>query len=914
MTSAPRPQAPRALPEEAPPGAALVPVLSPQGHVSLEEAGDAAERLSALLARRLSEAFARGSAQGLFHLGAVEVSTLLPPALAFWRELARDFVAALCAHESFESAPGTLRLPAPSPEALARRAAAAPPMRGGEYLTPAVLASLWDSLHTAWHEHLARAEGRPPRELLRALNPAWSGVGRVYFHLAENKRDPERPFAFLATYTEGVSSRGTPLHRPLGEALRASARAEDAAALRALLVPVQRAAEKSSLAHELVESKALFHPLAWTPQEAWRFLHEVPHLEESGVGVRVPDWWRSRPRPQVTVRVGEAPAAGLGLQALLDFDVSLTLGGQRISREELEALADTGQGLALLRGQWVEVDSERLKAVLARWGQAREEAGPDGISLLEGLRLMAGASLGTGSATPAEEERAWVQVQAGRWMEETLRTLRGPEALEEHTVIPGLRASLRPYQRAGVHWLHVLSRLGLGACLADDMGLGKTLQVLALLAWRKAHLPPGLPHLIVVPASLVGNWQAEAQRFTPGLRLLVAHPSVRPTASLSEAEVEGHDVVLTTYGTLERLPWAKKRAWGLVVLDEAQAIKNPSARQTRTVKALRAEARLALTGTPVENRLGDLWSLFDFLNPRLLGTAHEFSAFTRALAQRGSYGPLRALVQPYLLRRMKTDPRVVADLPEKVEARAECTLTRRQAALYQQAVDELSAQLAQVDGMERRGTVLAFLTRFQQVCNHPSHWLKDGRWAPEESRKFQRLAELCETIAERQEKVLVFTRFRELCEPLAGFLARLFPRAPLVLHGQTPVRERTALVQRFQEEEGAGCFVLSLKAGGTGLNLTAATHVIHFDRWWNPAVESQATDRAYRIGQRRSVLVHAFVCRGTLEERIEALLESKRHLSREVLEGGAAPLLTELPDEELLQLVSLDVKRASAEA
>jgi non-specific serine/threonine protein kinase len=425
----------------------------------------------------------------------------------------------------------------------------------------------------------------------------------------------------------------------------------------------------------------------------------------------------------------------------------------------------------------------------------------------------------------------------------------------------------------------------------------------------------------VVPASLIANWLGEIERFAPDLRVLVAHPSERPGRRLTALPAEepealaGVDLVITTYGQVARLPWLGEMAWSLVVLDEAQAIKNPGTKQARAVKQLRAGARIVLTGTPIENRLGDLWSLFDFLNPGLLGSARAFTRATRAMAAGGDhhYGPLRALVQPYILRRLKTDHRVIADLPDKTEMRAFCPLTRKQAALYQQAVTELGRRLEATEGIERRGTILATLLRLKQICNHPSQWLGDGAYTPEHSGKFARLAELAEELASRQEKALVFTQFRELADPLARYLAGLFGRPGLVLHGQTPVKERMRLVERFQADGDVPVFVLSLKAAGTGLNLTRADHVIHFDRWWNPAVEDQATDRAFRIGQRRNVIVHKFVCRGTVEERIDALIEQKKGLATDVLAAGGEGLITELPDADVLRIVALDLESALAE-
>jgi non-specific serine/threonine protein kinase len=500
-----------------------------------------------------------------------------------------------------------------------------------------------------------------------------------------------------------------------------------------------------------------------------------------------------------------------------------------------------------------------------------------------------------------------------------LRDLRSPDNLKALQPGTGLKATLREYQETGVGWLAFLSELGLGACLADDMGLGKTIQVLALLMALKKKRGTK-PSLLVVPASLLANWKSEIQRFAPTLRARFVHPSETPKDELTrmaehpDQAVEGTDVVLTTYAMLLRQTWLLDLGWQLAVIDEAQAIKNPSARQTKAVKKIRASARIALTGTPVENRLSDLWSLFDFLCPGLLGSQKKFKDFVKLLNAREHqrYAPLRQLVQPYILRRLKTDKRVISDLPDKTEVRAFCGLGKRQAALYAKMVGEMADALENLDGMQRRGLVLAYLMRFKQLCNHPSQLLGDGAFRPEDSGKFARLAEICEEVASRQEKALIFTQFREMTEPLSAFLGEVFGRDGLILHGSTAVKRRQRLVEQFQRDDGPPFFVLSLKAGGTGLNLTQASHVIHFDRWWNPAVENQATDRAFRIGQHRNVLVHKFVCRGTIEERIDALIEEKTQMAEDILEGGADKMLTEMSDAELIRLVTLDVDRARA--
>ena len=879
--------------------------VTPAGHVVLRDGGG-----EALVDKELSGRVRAASPGWLLHLGWVETNTALPPVLTFWRDLARGGVSAFCSACGGEELNDRVVV-APPAGFLERLAAAVPLMEGGEYVSVPVLQRIWEELLDALRAEVRAAAGQTVQQVLASRNEAWQVVGKVHFHLAENRRDADHPFAFLATYTTGLSSQGKPQHRPLGEAVRESASARHKDKLLALLSPVKRAAEQSPFLKQLVDSGELFRPLAWTARDAHLFLKQVSALEDSGVVVRVPDWWKARhpPRPTVSVSIGGKQPSAVGMQALLDFTVGVTLDGEALTESELAALKAGAEGLVLLKGKWVEIDRAKLDQVLAHWNAVQQQAG-DGISFAAGMRLLAGATIGTTAQAGVIAE--WSGVQPGRWLSQMLEDLRGPasDAVDPRAA---LLTQLRPYQREGLHWLWFLSRLQLGACLADDMGLGKTVQTLALLlVLKQSQSTPG-PHLLVVPASLIANWKAEAQRLAPSLRVLVAHASELDSGELHELKpsvVSAADVVITSYGTVPRVEWLARRRWGLVILDEAQAIKNPGAKQTRAVKALHGASRIALTGTPVENRLGDLWSLFDFLNPGLLGSAKQFGDFVK---HSSSYAPLRELTRPYILRRLKTDRSVIADLPEKTEVKAWCGLTQRQAALYQQSVDALAGELRRVDGIKRRGLVLAYLMRFKQICNHPSQWLGDGAYAASDSGKHERLAELCEVISSRQEKVLVFTQFRELTLPLAQWLGQMFGRPGLVLSGDTAVRQRQELVRRFQEDEQVPFFVLSLKAGGTGLNLTAASHVIHFDRWWNPAVENQATDRAFRIGQKRNVLVHKFVCKGTIEERIDALIESKRGMAKDVLEGGGEMRLTELDDSALLKMVSLDLHTARTE-
>ncbi|MCK4305178.1 MAG: DEAD/DEAH box helicase [Candidatus Eisenbacteria sp.] len=905
-------------------------ILTPSGHLLLRaEDGDGPPPNAWM--KRVARAFAASQSAGLFALAATRPEVPPSRSLVFWREFAGRYLTARC------RTPAGQRLAPvepPTPAETATLLLSAPPMEGGEYLSAECLTSIWQELDD-WVGSAITSAGGGLSAWLKRQAPMWHQVGRVCFHLAENKDDPDCPFAFLATYAPRLSTTGRLQYQPLSRALEESAGARDNKTLIKLLAPVHEASQRSEWVKDLIDSGDLFHPLAWTPEEAYGFLKAAPLLEESGLVVRFPDWWRKRPRAQVKVTIGEKKQNRLDAGSLLDFNLGLAIGDREFSRDEWQAILDAGAGLVRIDGQWVEVDQAKLTEALEHWERIEAQAKEGGITFVEGMRLLAGASRDLApEETDGRALQDWSVVTSGDWFAQVLATLRDPSAVAAAKPGRALHGTLRPYQATGHQWLWFLTQLGLGACLADDMGLGKTIQVISLLlaikkdrrATKSQRAAPGKkrsaasapPSLLVLPASLLANWKAEITRFAPSLTTRFVHPSESSRDELhAMAEDPGRafagiDAVLTTYGMLVRQKWLSEARWRLVILDEAQAIKNPAARQTKAVKKLQCDARIALTGTPVENRLSDLWSLFDFLCPGLLGSAARFKRFVKSLEAGGtdSYAPLRNLVQPYILRRLKTDRSIITDLPEKTELKAYCGLVRSQAALYERQVRQLARALETFDGIKRRGLILSYLLRFKQICNHPSQFLGDGTYAPTDSGKFERLRALCEEIASRQEKALIFTQFREMTGPLASYLGELFNRDGLILHGGVAVGKRKRLVDTFQREDGPPFLVLSLKAGGTGLNLTAATHVIHFDRWWNPAVENQATDRAFRIGQQRNVLVHKFICRGTVEEKIDLLIDEKTALAGSILKTDGAATLTEMDNAELLQLVSLDVDRA----
>jgi non-specific serine/threonine protein kinase len=624
---------------------ALMPILTPHGRLLLATDKGDASSLKPDLSHRIQESFSRGSGHGLMQLGAGEVGIAMPPVFGYWREFGARYVTAVCtlsiaaADPEFGKSHTNQAIPPPPVEELETLASAAPPMTGAEYLTASVLCSLWQEIDAAWQAELIES-GLTIRDFLKAKNPAWNLVGRVHFNLAENKIDTEAPFAFLATYTTRLSAQAKAQHVPLGQALHEYAGAANRERLLSLLLPVQRAAQQCTWLKTMVTEGEIFHPLRWTPAEAFQLLSDIPHLEAAGIVLRVPGTWKAGrpPRPKISATVGSNTPGVLGKDALLDFEMGVTLDGEPLTEDEISKLLAGSDGLVLMRGRWVEVDRDKLSGMLARFRQAEKTAMQAGFTFAEAMRMLAGAHVGPDDVPSADQD--WSSIVAGPWLAETLAGLRSPEGLAH--IEPGsiLKAELRPYQKTGVRWLYFLHRLGLGACLADDMGLGKTIQVLALLLVLRGQRQPGIQpqtSLLVAPASLLANWADEIKRFAPELKARVMHPSTMSGAELKaidQQQLADVDLVITSYGAMLRLPWMTDTHWHLAILDEAQAIKNPDTKQARATKKLNARTRIALTGTPVENRLADVWSIFDFINPGLLGSSKEFASFTKRLAER----------------------------------------------------------------------------------------------------------------------------------------------------------------------------------------------------------------------------------------------------------------------------------------
>ncbi|RPI82949.1 MAG: DEAD/DEAH box helicase, partial [Planctomycetaceae bacterium] len=623
--------------------------ITPSGRLELVNDHDALPLLSESRAAELSRAFARSNAAGLLELASKRCDVELPASLVYWRGWGRRVFEAICRlGEGSADRWATVSLPGSAE--LAQMLLSAPPMRGLEYLDSTLLESTWCGLAELASQQ-AHRHAAGPAAWLGELDPVWHLLGRVTFHLAENKRDPSHPFAFLATFTHRLSGDSKLQHLPLAQALKDSALARDQSRLETLLEPVRRAAAKSPFVAELLDSKALFAPHALTIGNAHRFLTEAAQVEAAGVVVRLPDWWKARrpPRPTVQVRVGESVSGSLISGGLLDFEVDVALDGEPLTDAERKELLKGTDGLVLLRGRWVEVDKARLQQALDQWVKLQHEHAR-GVTFIEGMRLLAGVRIDSQNEVAARDAD-WSDVATGTWLRETLERIRQPGSIEECQPGRELNATLRPYQADGVRWLWFMTALGLGGCLADDMGLGKTIQVIDLLLQRRrarGHQPAN--NLLVVPASLVGNWKQELTRFAPDLQVRFAHSSEAGPDQLAalarepRKELANCDLLISTYGGVRRQEWLGQVDWSLVILDEAQAIKNAGSAQTKEVKKLRAQARLVLTGTPVENNLGDLWSLFDFCCPGLLGNSAQFKKFIKGLNQRQdaeAYGALR---------------------------------------------------------------------------------------------------------------------------------------------------------------------------------------------------------------------------------------------------------------------------------
>ena len=881
---------------------ALEVAVLPNGAL-LPEFVDSGERFGEAARQAQEEIFRHFDAEPeswLLLLGFRDGEVRLPPSLEFWRGFAGRFVAGLSRVEDLEEVRERVVAESPGEEGMGELLARAPMMTGGEYLTQELLEELWAQLGRAFRDLIGDFDGTV-EDFFHKYSPRTHLVGRVFFHLVENARG-EDPFAFLATYSTRVDAKGASKHLPLRHALQEYEGEREK--LLELLSTVHAAARESSLIEELLESGEIFHPLSWSSRDAYAFLRDIPIFERAGILCRIPNWWTVKAsQTRVEVGIGEERPAHVGMEALLGARPRLFLGDVELSVEEARLLLQESEGLALLKNRWVAVDPEKLEQALAAYDRAEEMLG-DGLTLREALRFQ----LNPDGLFGEEGEEVEIGVSSGEWLGSVMRKLFDPKLVKKMKPPASFRAELREYQKEGLSWLGFLDSLQLGACLADDMGLGKTVQVLAFLSGIQKRKTTSL---LVIPASLIANWQSEIERFAPKLKFFVAHPEAHREKGLEspgEKELARLDLVITTYALVQRYAWLQDASWDYVILDEAQAIKNPGTKQTRSVKKLQAKNRIILTGTPVENRLSDLWSLFDFLNPGLLGNAQEFKKFCKTLKEdTGGYARLRSVVGPYILRRLKTDRSVIADLPDKVEMKSYAPLSKRQVVLYEDLVGEIREKLEDgVDGIQRRGLILASLMKFKQLCNHPDQYLGTGGFAEKESGKFGRLREICETVFEKRERLLVFTQFKEITGPLHDFLAMIFGRQGLVLHGSVAVGRRKGLVEQFQNPEVYTPFmVLSLKAGGVGLNLTEANHVVHFDRWWNPAVENQATDRAFRIGQQRNVVVHKFLTRGTIEERIDEMLVEKAELFERVVGGGGESLITEMDDEGLMEALRL---------
>jgi len=880
----------------------IIAIIKPQGLFVLdwEETTEAIDEAQVKAEEKLYKDFTEDTDKALFTLGFSEKSINASETFKFLRLISATFIKKLSINTEVEALREKTSIGIDE-EQVNHLLQVSPYLSGAEYLDSAWILSIWERLNKSFRKMILDYKGTV-MDFFAGFNPNIHLVGRVFFHLVESKKE-EYPFAFLATYAAEVSKMGVSKYLPFKNALIEYE--GNSKKLLELLSTVNKASQKSAFISELVKTGEIFHPIGLTASEAYTFLQEIPIYEEAGILSRIPNWWKNKSESlKISVSVGEKTPSRLSLEALVDFDAKLYLGDEVISATELKKLLSEAEGLTFIKGKWVEVNHEKLKETLKAYEKAQELMDKTDISMIEAMRFQ----LNSDKIFHIPKESCELEVTNGEWLNSVIKSLTHPDTIEAVSGGEDFHASLRVYQEKGLNWLNFMKTLGLGACLADDMGLGKTVQVIALLNYVRTRKQEKT--LLVVPASLIGNWISEIEKFAPSLKYYIVHPSENKSLGDDYTSfINEYDLFITTYGMILKYDWMKNVTWDSLILDEAQAIKNPGTKQTKVVKQLKASYRIAMTGTPIENRLFDLWSLFDFLNKGLLGSAKEFGSFAKKLKEsEEGYGRLKQVISPFILRRLKTDKTVISDLPDKIEMKTYAILSKKQVALYNKLVNDLKLKLESTEeGIERKGLVLSSLMKFKQICNHPDQYLGQHGYAEEESGKYARLREICETIYEKRERVLVFTQFKEITEPLKNFLETVFHHEGLVIHGGTPVAKRKDIVAKFQGDEYVPFLVLSIKAGGVGLNLTSANHVIHFDRWWNPAVENQATDRAFRIGQRKNVIVHKFITKGTIEERIDLMIEDKTKLSKDIIPDIKESFITEMNNKQLMDLFKLSI-------
>ena len=646
-----------------------------------------------------------------------------------------------------------------------------------------------------------------------------------------------------------------------------------------------------------------------TLNEAFEFIKEQAWiLEDAGFKIIVPAWLTPKGRQRAKLRLRSSKskssnaAAGsksyVSLENLINYHYELAIGDEVVSVEEWQQLIESKVPLVQFRGQWVELDHNKMAEMLQLWQQQQHQNAT--LTVQELLKTLA-------------EQNDTFAVSMEDSLATMLEKLTDNSQLEPIDEPPGLNATLREYQKRGVAWLRYLESLGLSGCLADDMGLGKTMQVIALLLLEKTTAVKTAPTLLIAPTSVLGNWQKEVEKFAPQLKTLIHHGNQRQkNTEKFIALCQEYDMVISSYTLMRKdLALFKACPWQRLVLDEAQNIKNPKTAQTKALTSLDVPHRLALTGTPVENRLMDLWSIFNFLNPGYLGKQAQFRKNYELPVQRDNdeqqSAILKKLVQPFILRRLKTDKNIIKDLPDKIENKQYCNLSKEQASLYEAVIKDVDAQLDAAEGIARQGLMLSTLMKLKQICNHPMQFLQDGSaFTPERSHKLERLSEMLEEALAEGDSVLIFTQFTEIGENLHRYLHHEKRYPTYYLHGGTSRKNREQMISNFQNPDTLpSIFVLSLKAGGVGITLTQANHVFHFDRWWNPSVENQATDRAFRIGQQKNVFVHKFVTLGTLEERIDQMIEDKQKIADSII-GSDENWLTQLDNHAFRQLIALN--------